>query len=356
MRFGIGPYDLVLHNGQPLAEAYEEMLEQAVFAEDQSFDSVWLGERHFTAEQACSSSETAAAAVAVRTNSLRIGVMPAIGLSNPLYTAEDLAVLDCINNGRTIAAFRTDLGADELAAYKIAPGEARERSAEALAIIAKAWAPTEFSHQGKYWKVPANDFKGNPFAEGVRELSVTPKPAQLRLPVWIATQDRSTIESAARMGYTWLGSPLETIASLHEKHELYVRTAAGSGRATEGLLFPVVREVYVAETAKEARATVQEGILALYKAYKSWGLLDGSETNFDALARDRFIVGDVDQVVSEIRRYRDEAGVNYIVCRMAFPGTNHSRVMEAIKFFGRAVIPEFRMASFPPEIRIRTRA
>jgi alkanesulfonate monooxygenase SsuD/methylene tetrahydromethanopterin reductase-like flavin-dependent oxidoreductase (luciferase family) len=354
MRFGLGPYELQSDGSKQRVELYDEMLEQAVLAEEVGFDSVWAGEGHFTPDGSCSSSETAAAAVAARTYAARIGVFSTLNLTNPLYIAEDIAVLDNIANGRVLFAAQR-AGAQELAAAGIAAGEAAARFDEALMIIRKAWAPTAFSHQGKYWRVPSRNLAGNPFAEGVTETNVTPKPAQLSVPVWMATSDPAAVEQAARLGFVWLGSPLDTLAELKAKHEIYAKTLASAGRMAEGVLFPAVREVYVGETMQEARADVEQGLLLLYESYFRRGLIAKPPAGFEALARDRFIVGDVDHVISEIKRYQREAGINYLVCRMAFPAMSHGKVMDAIRFFGQAIVPEFRMTAFPAEIRKRTR-
>ena len=73
MRFGLGPYELGSDGSTPPVESYEQMLEQAAYAEELGFDSVWLGENHFTAEGSCSSAETAAAAVESVVNTAAIG-------------------------------------------------------------------------------------------------------------------------------------------------------------------------------------------------------------------------------------------------------------------------------------------
>jgi hypothetical protein len=105
----------------------------------------------------------------------------------------------------------------------------------------------------------------------------------------------------------------------------------------------------------EARANVEKHLLALYRAYHERGALANLPGDFATLARDRFIVGDVDHVCAEIDRYQRSVGINYLICRMSFPGMDASKAMAGIRFFGGAVVPEFRMASFPREIRRRTR-
>ncbi len=354
MRFGLGPYELGLDGSIPLVESYEGMLEQAAHAEELGFDSVWLGESHFTAEGSCSSSETAAAAVAVRTRAVRIGVFSTVTLTNPLYIAEDIAVLDSIANGRVIVAAQKGT-AEELRGCNVKPEDADSRFVEALQVMMKSWAPTSFAHEGKHWRLPRRDLKGNPFAEGVNEINVAPKPAQLAVPMWIAARDRAGVEQAARFGFSWVASSLDSFSEVKAKNELYRKTLAAGGRMVEGVIFPAVRELYVGETMKEARADVEQGVMSLYQSYHRRGLLAEAPTSFEALARDRFIIGDVDHVAHEIERYQREAGVNYLICRMSFAGVSHGKTMSAIKFFGQAVVPEFRMAAFPSEIRKRTR-
>jgi alkanesulfonate monooxygenase SsuD/methylene tetrahydromethanopterin reductase-like flavin-dependent oxidoreductase (luciferase family) len=354
MRFGLGPYELGLDDSKPQVEVYEQMLEETAQAEELGFDSVWIAENHFAPDGSCSASQPVAAGVAARTHAVRIGVFSTLTVTNPLYIAEDVAVLDNIANGRVIVAAQPGT-AQEMAGFAVDAKAMDGRFVEALQVMLKAWGPTSFAHQGEYFKLPGKDYGGNPFAEGVTEINVTPKPAQLNLPVWIAAPDRAGVERAARLGFPWIGSPFDTAAELKARRALYEKTAAASGRLTDGLIYPAIREVYVAESMAEARADVEKSLLAMYAGYHRRGLLRDSPADFETLARDRFIVGDVDHVAGEIDRYQRAIGINYIICRMSFPGMNASKAMTGIRFFGQAVVPEFRMASFPREIRRKTR-
>jgi alkanesulfonate monooxygenase SsuD/methylene tetrahydromethanopterin reductase-like flavin-dependent oxidoreductase (luciferase family) len=356
MRFGLGPFELGSFGGQPHEELYEEALEQCELAEEMGFDSVWFAERHFTAEGACPSAETLAAAAAMRTRSIRIGVLPKPILTNPLYVAEDVAVLDSISGGRAQVALVPRCASGELAGYGVAPADAEGRFLESIEILRRSWAPIPFAHDGKHWRLPARDLRGNPFAEGINEINVTPKPAQLEVPLWVAARDESDVEIAARLGLPWLGSPLDTLDDLKRKRDLYTRALGPSGRGVGSPLFPVIRDVYLAESMEEARSDVEEGILALYRSYQQQGLASGLPSTFAELAKDRFVVGDPDHVIRDIERYRDEAHVSYVVCRIVAPGLPHSKAMAAIRFFGQAVVPEFRMVGFPSEVRRRTRS
>ncbi len=354
MRFGLVPYDLGLEKSAQHADCYQQFLEQAVLAEETGFDSVWLGENHFTSTAVNSSAEALGAAVATVTEGIRIGIIPALGLNNPLYIAEDVAVLDSIANGRVIVAARTPY-AHECASLGINPQEIRGRFIEAFDVLRKAWAPSSFSHQGTFWRIPGQDFSGNPFAQGVTKVNVVPKPAQLAVPLWVFCWGSSTIDLASSLGAPWLGPSVDSVQELAHKHETYNAVFGNSSMARGNLLSPVIREVYLGETLEEARADAERGLLELYRKYREAGLFAGPVDDFSRLAGDRFIIGDVDHVIDEIGRYQREAGINYLICRMQFPGMSHDKAKAAIKFFGQAVIPEFRMDSFPREIRKHSR-
>jgi len=351
MKFGLGPYHLAAWGESDHATVYQEMLAQAPAAEESAFDSVLVMERHFTTEGFCPAPAVAAAALAATTTALRIGVGCHLGLTHPLYVAEDVATLDNISNGRVIFNPGKPLLPQELSGYNLPLAERDSRFWESLEVLLKAWAPQPFHHQGKHYRIPAN-LPQNVYAEGYTQISVTPKPAQPLVPVWVSASDEDAVRGAAARGLPIVGPPFDTLEQLRAKLDLY-REAPGEGGIPPGQIVAAVREVYVAESSERARQDAEEPLLSLYYRYAAGGLLAEKPASFEALARDRFIVGDVDRCVQEIARYRDELGVNYLICRLALPGLDHQKVLEAIALFGRGVISEFRMFGFPTEIRVR---
>jgi alkanesulfonate monooxygenase SsuD/methylene tetrahydromethanopterin reductase-like flavin-dependent oxidoreductase (luciferase family) len=104
MRFGL-LYSLQSRPDQPASQAriYREMLEQVEAGEGLGFDSAWLVEHHFLADGICPSPLVTAAAMAARTRRMTIGTsMYLLPLHRPVQSAEDVAVLDNISNGRII--------------------------------------------------------------------------------------------------------------------------------------------------------------------------------------------------------------------------------------------------------------
>ncbi len=104
MRFGL-LYSLQSRPDKPATQAqiYREMLEEIEAGEGLGFDSAWLVEHHFLADGLCPSPLVAAAAMAARTRRMTIGTsMYLLPLHRPVQSAEDVAVLDNLANGRII--------------------------------------------------------------------------------------------------------------------------------------------------------------------------------------------------------------------------------------------------------------
>lgn len=349
MKFGLGPYWIEGADSASQQEAYRNMLAQAEMAEESAFDSVWSAEAHFSEANHSPVSFVVAAALATRVQALRIGALATLGLTHPVYIAEDAATLDNISNGRAIIAAVKAARPEELAGYGVPPADALGRFQESLEVLLHAWAPQPFRFQGQHFRVPAC-LPENVFTHGQTTVIITPNPAQLTIPLWVAATDEDAIGQAVRLGLPILGLPYDSFARLKEKLDLY-RERRGGGRP--GDIVPIIRHVYVADTDEQARVDTEEPLRALYRTYHQWGVVQG-EPDYAAFAPDTSIIGSVDTVIAEISRYRDTLGVNYIICQIALPGLSHDKVLLAIELFGKGIISEFRMVNFPKEIRVRS--
>ncbi len=84
------------------SERLRTVVEQAAYAEQLGFDSVWLAEHHFHSFGGLfSATPVIGAAIAQRTAKIRIGTaVILLPYHNPLRVAEDYATLDCLSGGR----------------------------------------------------------------------------------------------------------------------------------------------------------------------------------------------------------------------------------------------------------------
>jgi hypothetical protein len=115
------------------------------------------------------------------TEFVRVVTRVRLGLEHPVTIAEELSILDNVNNGRTIVL--ADTG--ELAA---------ELAADEIAVLREALSSRPIQHDGPAWKVPAG-LPAN--ATAPRSISVTPKPAQLEVAFWVSGAAAEEVGAAA---------------------------------------------------------------------------------------------------------------------------------------------------------------
>jgi alkanesulfonate monooxygenase SsuD/methylene tetrahydromethanopterin reductase-like flavin-dependent oxidoreductase (luciferase family) len=111
----------------------------------------------------------AAVYASTATEFVRVVTRVRLGLEHPVTIAEELSILDNVNNGRTIVLADT--------------GElSHEAAADEVAVLREALSSRPIQHNGPAWKVPAG-LPANVTAPN--SISITPKPAQLEVPFWL---------------------------------------------------------------------------------------------------------------------------------------------------------------------------
>ena len=194
MRFGVF-YELQLPKPwQPGDEhrLFKEALAQIVLADRLGFDYAWEVEHHFLDEYSHSSApEVFLATAAGLTKNIRLGhgirqVIP--NYNHPARTAEGLATLDLLSDGRVEFGIGEGATRLELGAFNIAAKTKRALALEAAEQICNMLVLT-----------PYPGFTGAGFSMPCR--NVLPKPLQTpHPPVWMACTNRETIKVAARNG------------------------------------------------------------------------------------------------------------------------------------------------------------
>ncbi len=194
MRFGVF-YELQLPrpwNKGDERNLFHRALDQVELADRLGFDHAWEVEHHFLDEYSHSSSpEVFLAAAAARTKSIRLGhgirqVIP--NYNHPARTAEGLATLDIISDGRVDFGIGEGATRLELGGFRIPAKEKRAMALEAAEQIANMMVLEPYpGFDGKYFSMPCRN--------------VLPKPVQEpHPPMWMACTNRDTIKIAAQNG------------------------------------------------------------------------------------------------------------------------------------------------------------
>jgi alkanesulfonate monooxygenase SsuD/methylene tetrahydromethanopterin reductase-like flavin-dependent oxidoreductase (luciferase family) len=157
--------------------------------EELGFDGVGLNEHHTTPHGLMVSPNMLAAAGARQTKKLEFLLLGnLLPLHNPLRIAEELAMADCMSEGRILSGFARGVPR-EYRVYDVPMAESRARFDEALEIILKAWTEDVFSYEGKFWRF--------------KDISIWPRPYRQPHPqVWIPfTGSKETIQLAGRHNF-----------------------------------------------------------------------------------------------------------------------------------------------------------
>jgi alkanesulfonate monooxygenase SsuD/methylene tetrahydromethanopterin reductase-like flavin-dependent oxidoreductase (luciferase family) len=123
------------------------------------------------------------------------------------------------------------------------------------------------------------------------------------------------------------------------------RRTLGKAPAAE---IPLIKECYVAPERTAAVREARPFLAAKYAAYQEWEqdkALPAGESfasDFEALARDRFLLGDPARVREEITRYRERLGVTTMILRVQWPGMEQAKVLRSIRLLGEQVFPHLR--------------
>src|ERR1700746_64966 len=147
-------------------EAFATSFEEIDAAEGWGLDAMWLAEIHVNPERSvCSAPLTLAGAIAARTKRMKVGTgVQVLPLCHPLRLAEEAATVDQISQGRLIFGMGRSGFPRTYEAYGVPYGESRERFAETLEILKRAWTEPSFSYNGKYYSF--------------ENVKVSPKPYQ----------------------------------------------------------------------------------------------------------------------------------------------------------------------------------
>jgi alkanesulfonate monooxygenase SsuD/methylene tetrahydromethanopterin reductase-like flavin-dependent oxidoreductase (luciferase family) len=331
------------------ADAFSQSFALVDAAEEWGLDAMWLAELHFAPDRSVLASPLIlAAAIAQRTRRMKIGTaVQVLPLCHPLRLAEEAATVDQISDGRLIFGVGRSGFAHTYQAYGVPYDESRERFAETLEIVKRAWTEERFSYSGKYF---AYD-----------KVALVPKPRQKPYPpIRIAATSTDTYAAIGALGHAiFIAARIGTLSEQAPLVRSYREAYRAAGHPGEGEVYLRV-PVYVAETEEQARREPEESIMHLFRSIG--GQLEASanlsgaraveqraergqrllSVSYEEALRDKMIVGTPDQVAEKLQRLRREIGLDGILAELN-PGSliPHALVMNALRLLCQEVMPRF---------------
>ena len=335
--------------GMTEEDAFAISFEQIDAAERWGLDAMWLAEIHVAPERSvCSAPLTLASAIAARTKRMKIGTaVQVLPLCHPLRLAEEVATVDQISHGRLIFGIGRSGFPRTYEAYGVPYGESRERFAETLDILKKAWTESPFSYKGQYYSF-----------DNVR---VTPQPYQKPWPeIRVAANSADTFPAIAKQGHAvFVAVRLGTLEELEPNISAYRQAWKEAGHPGEGKVF-LRAPVYLAETEEAARREPEDSIMYFYR-YLGERLEDSATRagvrqvedraargrrlqtiSYDEALRDKIVVGTPERVTDRLMGLKEKLGLDGILCEMNC-GTKipHAKVMKSLQLLCEKVSSRF---------------
>jgi alkanesulfonate monooxygenase SsuD/methylene tetrahydromethanopterin reductase-like flavin-dependent oxidoreductase (luciferase family) len=324
--------------GVSVVERFREHIEQVRTARDAGFDVIVMGQHYLSTPFQELQTLPSLARLAAEAGTMRLGAtVLLLPLLNPVDVAEQVATLDVICEGRFIFGVGLGYRAGEYEAFGVRSEERVGRFVESLQVIKRLWGEEEVTHHGRFFHLTK--------ARMVLKPVQKPHP-----PLWFAANNDRAVERSARMADAWVINPHAKLSVLEQQMALYRKTLQEIGKPLPAEL-PMIKELYVAPDRKTALQECRPFLEAKYQAYAAWGqdkaLPQGDRFDlaFEELVKDRFVIGDPEHCVRELRRYVEALGVNCLIFRIQWPGMAQARVLRTIALLAEHVMPELQQSA-----------
>ncbi len=242
--------------GTDRTRLYQEMLEMVAWADRCGFTHVRISEHHGVSDGYLPAPLIAAAAIAARTERLRIVIAALVlTLHNPVSVAEQVAVLDHISRGRLDLTLAAGYVPSELAMFGVDPKARAALIEENIRVLRAAWSGEEFEYQG-------------------RRIRVTPPPLQRPHPP--LALGGSTKQAARRAARLTMG--LDT--HLKELYDEYVLEARRVGFVPRPPMNFGPSFMHVTEDPEADWARIAPHALYETNAYGRWATEAGLDSSY----------------------------------------------------------------------------
>ena len=347
--------------GRTQDEAFDEAFTVAKLADETGIDGVWLAERHF-------------AAPATPTDPGGAGIpVDLVGPPDDGRHHRPPAPSECVSvpasascpwpipfvsprkppSWTTCPRGRLDFGIGRSSfprsyhGYDVPFNESRQRFAEALEIILKAWNNYRFDHHGHYYNMD--------------DVVVTPRPYQQpHPPIRIAANSIDTFPMVGELGFPLVtGVRGQGISQVASNLKLYRSAAAEHGHDVDDAY--VRMPIYVGDSMEQVRADTEESTMRAFRrtadtyirTVEAEGANASAErrqraeqllnTTYDDLLEDRVAYGTPDQVAERLVSLRDGLGLTGFIMEPNLGGTvPPERVQKSIRLYAEEVGPALR--------------
>jgi alkanesulfonate monooxygenase SsuD/methylene tetrahydromethanopterin reductase-like flavin-dependent oxidoreductase (luciferase family) len=334
------------YSSEAAVRSMETTFEQFRCADAFGFDWVTVAEHHYSGFSLTPNPMVVAGALCQIARRAKTAVLgPALPILNPVRVAEELAMLDTMSGGRVIAGMMRGTP-NEYVTYNINPAESRERFAEALQLIRRAWIETRpFGWLGRYYQY--------------RTISIWPRPVQQPHPPLYMSGSSPEAGAFAANNHVGIGFAFTTVPLARTAVQHYRACARDAGWEPEPENVIYRAMFHVADSDEEAfadmsglppRVSLVEQNRAIAEGVRQSGYYGADAVAqrqrtsrrelTDRIALGQVIVGGPDTVLAQVRRIRDELGAGIV--DLVVGAQLGDKTLRSIELFGTKVLPQMQ--------------
>jgi probable F420-dependent oxidoreductase len=260
--------------------------------ESSDVDSIWQTDR-LVSPQPFLESLSVMAALAGATERVKFGMNAVVAsLRDPLVLAKQCATVDWLSGGRLLPVF--GVGGEHAAEFSATGQDASQRGKradEALEIARRLWSEESVTFRGDFYRYES--------------VSISPRPVQQPLPLWIGGSSPAAIRRTVRLGTGWLGG-IQTPAQVASVVAAIKKLGEEKGR-------PIPEDHYGASFVFRLGKIDDSLVDAVARRYGAAARASGGE--FDPKAY--FALGSAEAVLERIAQYRAGGVSKFVLMPLA---------------------------------------
>lgn len=291
----------------------ESLTEQVKLMAALGFDSLSLGDHHLTENHYFQVLPTISC-MAAHSGNMQLLPLFLLPFYHPLLLAEQIATLDVISNGRTGIICSLGHQPEAHVAFQTPQRRRVSQFVETFEIMRLLWSQDDVTYSGKHYSLDPG-------------VSISPKPLQPHLPMWIGSEAEPAIRRTAEMADGWVISPGWTPDVIEDRVGIFRAALEACGREDASPDIVLRRDAHLASTRESARREAQN----LYESgYRGFPQKEMEES---------LIVGGPDDCIAYLKKV-EQLGVGHVLFRCALD--EREQALQTIEVIGSKVIPEFR--------------
>jgi alkanesulfonate monooxygenase SsuD/methylene tetrahydromethanopterin reductase-like flavin-dependent oxidoreductase (luciferase family) len=344
IRFSV--FDHLDAAAETMAHQYEQRLQLAEACDAAGFFAYHVAEHHSTPHGIAPSPNLFLSALAQRTSRLRLGpLVMLLNLYHPLRAFEEICMLDQLSGGRLEVGIGSGMSL-ELGFFGIEADLAQGRYAEASEIILKALAGGPLNYPGQYF-----DLRDVPVA-----LTPFQRPSP---PLWVGvTQPKSAVFAAEKgMNMACVGGVEVVRAATDAFRACWQLHPTATTNTLPNL--GMVRQIVIADTDAEARTLAESAYEHWFESFVYLSRQRGlpipailPQTFQEAASKGFSIAGSMLTVRDALAEQIPAAGINYLLCQIAFGNLPLNASLRTAAAIGSSIIPFFMDEADEDEIPV----